>query len=312
MSYGQPGPYGRQQPNPYAQGGGYGQQPHPGQPGHGTPGQGPAGPDYGYPPQGPPGPTAPYGQPLQPGPYGQAPQPPYGAGPSPYSPGRSGGGRKAGVVLGVLAAVATVAVGGYFLYDRGTEDTGLADDGPHKLVAPQTVFDEYHKKPSSQASFSGDLKGADKWGVKDAQKVDADYSTKEGANPMAGKLLSFGGVYGEIEDPEKTLDAFFAHMKSETDKGDGDMKLIGKPRVYEPAQLEGAVLKCQQGEGPMSPTEGGGPEELSLTLCAWSDHSTLGMAIPMEIADIVAGKASSPDEAAALTTRLREVVRVER
>lgn len=309
MSYGQPGPYGGQQPNPYAQGGGYGQQPHPGQPGHGTPGQGLAGPGYGYPPQGP---SDPYGRPQQHGAYGQAPQSLYGVGHGPYPPGRSGGGTKAGVVLGVLAAVVAVAVGGYFLSERGAEETGLADDGPHKLVAPQTVFDEYQKKPSSEASFSGDLKGADKWGVKDAQKVDADYSTKDGSNPMAGKLLSFGGVYGEIEDPEKTLDAFFAHMKSETEKGDDEMKLIGEPRVYEPAELEGAVLKCQQGEGPMSPTEAGGPEELSLTLCAWSDHSTLGMAIPMEVADIVAGKASSPDEAAALTARLREVVRIER
>ncbi|MEV7676650.1 hypothetical protein [Streptomyces sp. NPDC088752] len=211
-----------------------------------------------------------------------------------------------------MAIVAAATVGGYFLYNRDAEKASLADDGPHKLVAPQTVLDEYQKEPMSQDSFSGDLKEADKWGVKDAQKVDANYSTKDKSNPIAGKLLSFGGAYGEIEDPEKTLDAFFAHMKSETEKGDGETKLIGEPKVYKPAGLEGAVLKCQQGKGPMSAAEGGGPKELSLTLCAWSDHSTLGMTIPMEVADIMAGKTSSPDEAAALTARLREVVRVER
>ncbi|PRH77992.1 hypothetical protein C6N75_17350 [Streptomyces solincola] len=323
MSTNQPGPYGGQpgQPGPYGQPNPYGQPPaQPPQPGYGYP-QAPQGvppqAGYGYPqgapPQQQPGP---YGQPQAPGPYGQ-PQPPYGAGPGQYPPPppSGGGGKKTGVILGAVAVVAAIAVGAYFVFGSGGAD--IADDGPHKLTTPATVLGEYKKDTSSGSSSKDDdemLKNAEQWGVKDAKDVSANYQAGDESNPLAGKLITFGGVYGQIEDPEKVVDGFFAFMKTKAaTESDDDMKMTfaGEPEEYKPAGFEGAVLKCQQGKGtPKDGASGQGPKEINLTLCAWGDHSTMAMVMPLTMADVLAGKASTPEAAAEIAAKLRKEVRV--
>ncbi|MFB6622034.1 MULTISPECIES: hypothetical protein [unclassified Streptomyces] len=313
MSYNQPGPYGQQpqQPGPYGQQPGpYGQQPQqPGpygqQPGYGYPQQAP----QGVPPQQPP-----YGypqQPQQPGPYGQ--QPPYGAPqgpggyvPHPPAPKKS----KAGWIIGAVAVVAAIGVGAYFVLGGG--GASVADDGPHKLITPETVLGEYKKAPDKGGSSDKDtLKEAEKNGVKNAQKVEASYQVENKANPLAGKVLSFSGLYGEIDDPEKVVDTVFGTIKTEADKDKGkkgEPTLVGEPKAYEPAELDGAVLKCQQAK-----SEGDAASStpaFTMNICVWADHSTVGFVVPLDMASALTGTGGSPEDAASLTAKLRKEVRV--
>ncbi|MFF8691730.1 PQQ-binding-like beta-propeller repeat protein [Streptomyces sp. NPDC015144] len=118
----QPGPYGQQQPGPYAQQPGpYGQQPA-------------------APTQQQPGPYAqqpgPYGQ--QPGPYGQQqpgygyPQQQYPGAPAPGGPGGPGGGsakRKPAIIIGAaVAALAVIGTGVYVATSGGSDDKPVAKE----------------------------------------------------------------------------------------------------------------------------------------------------------------------------------------
>ncbi|PKW07811.1 hypothetical protein SAMN05428944_5109 [Streptomyces sp. 1222.5] len=298
MSSNQPGPYGQQpqQPGPYGQPGQpgpYGQQPQAPQPGYGYPQQAPAAPPqpgYGYPQQ---------GVPQQPGPYGmpQAPQP-------------AGGKKKTGLIIGAVAVVAAVAVGAYFVLG-GSGSSDVADDGPHKLTTPATVLTEYKKSKSDSGSMTDkDLKDAAKWGVQDPHDVSAGYESGDADNPLSKKAINFAGVYGTIDDPGKTVDAMFAYMKSESQKdSDSGASLKGEPTVYTPDGLDGAVLKCQQASAPTG-SSSGGPKDVTMTICIWGDHSTLGFVMPMDIASLVAGRSSDPAADAALVAKFRNEVRV--
>ncbi|WP_328944660.1 hypothetical protein OG259_27340 [Streptomyces sp. NBC_00250] len=317
MSYNQPGPYGQQpqQPGPYGQQPGpYGQQPQ--QPGpYGQP-QAPQ-PGYGYPqqaPQGVPPQQQPYGYPQQgqqPGPYGQqpqygAPQGPGGYVPHPPAPKKS----KTGLIIGAVAVVAALGVGAYFVLGGG--GASVADDGPHKLTTPDTVLTEY-KKDAKEKDSDGKkfLEQAEKSGVKNATQVDASYKVEDKSNPLAGKALSFSGLYGEIDDPEKVVDTIFASIKAEADKDAGkkdEPQLVGSPEAYTPAEADGAVLKCQQSKAEADATEG--TPAMSITMCIWADHSTVGFVVPIDVASLLAGKAGTGEEAAAITAKLRKEIRV--
>ncbi|MFE5795690.1 hypothetical protein ACFQ8C_24385 [Streptomyces sp. NPDC056503] len=304
MSYNQPGPYGGQQPQ---QPGPYGQQPGPyGQPPQGQPG-------YGYPqqaPQGVPPQQQPYGYPQQPAPYGQqpqygAPQGPGGYVPHPPAPKKS----KTPIIIGAVAVVAAIAVGAYFLIGGGG-GASVANDGPHKLVTPETVLGEYKKAPDESDSSGDDvLKDAEKNGVKNGKQVDASYKAGDESNPLGGKMLSFSGIYGEIEDPEKLVDALFGVMKTKAaeDKED-DAELVGSPQAFTPAEAEGAVLKCQSAKGKADASAG--TPAFSMNFCIWADHSTVGFVVPLDMAAMLSGKGGSLEEAATVTAKFRKEVRV--
>ncbi|MEU6671730.1 hypothetical protein [Streptomyces sp. NPDC046727] len=315
MSNNQPGPYGQppQQPGPYGQPGQpgygqpgpYGQQPQAPQPGYGYPQQAPPAqpqPGYGYPQQG--APQQPYGQPGQPG-YGQ--QQPFGV---PQPPQPAGGKKKTGLIIGAVAVVAAVAVGAYFVLG-GSGGSDVADDGPHKLTTPSTVLTEYKKKDGSGDTMTeSDLKDAEKWGVHDPKDVSAKYESGDEDNPLSKKMINFGGVYGTIDDPEKAVDAMFAYMKTESQKeSDSDASLKGEPKAYEPAGLDGAILKCQQATAPTG-SSSGGPKDVTMTICIWGDHSTLGMVMPVDLANLMAGRSSDPATDAELAAKFRKEVRV--
>ncbi|MFG2496972.1 hypothetical protein ACGFSB_01970 [Streptomyces sp. NPDC048441] len=303
MSYNQPGPYGQQpqQPGPYGQQPGpYGQQPQAPQPGYGYPQQAP----QGVPPQQP----GPYGQPPQ-APYGQQ-QPPYGQVPPPPA---GGGGKKTGLIIGAVVALVAIA-GGVWWFTAGKDGgSSVADDGPHKLVTPQTVLSDYKKSDSDSGGMTeSDLKDAAKWGVTNPKDVSASYESGDKSNPLAQKMIQFGGVYGKIEDPEKVVDAMFANMKKESGEGGSDEKvsLVGSPEAYEPDGLDGAVLKCQQAKVDNSGVGATGPKEMNVTYCIWGDYSTLGLVMPMDIASMATGKGSSPEDSADITAKFRKEVRV--
>jgi hypothetical protein len=225
-------------------------------------------------------------------------------------PAPGGGKKKTGLIIGAVAVVAAIAVGAYFVIggsNGGSAD--VANDGPHKLTTPATLLTEYKKSEGSGDGMSkSDLKDAESWGVKNPKDVSASYQSGDKDNPLAGKLLSFGGVYGEIDDPEKAVDDFFAFM--EKDAKDEDVTFVGSSKAYEPSSLEGAVLKCQQAKIDNSGGSTGEPKEMNVTYCAWADHSTLGFVLPIEFSDAAAGKSSDPAEVAETTAKVRKEVRV--
>ncbi|MGW6062493.1 hypothetical protein [Streptomyces sp. NPDC055189] len=330
MSYNQPGPYGGQQPQ---QPGPYGGGQSPQQPGpYGQPPQAPQ-PGYGYPPQAPqqqPG----YGYPQQQAPYGQQPQAPYGQVPPPPPP--QGGGKKTGIIIAAVVAVVAVAVGGYFVLAGGDDEnggkkggsssaagggSGIKDDGPHKLTTPATVLSTYKKDDSSSGGgaaggmTSGDLAEAEKHGVKNAKDVQAAYQSGDESNPLTVKALNFGGVYGEIKDPETVVDAMFSEMQKSSNNSDSkDVTLVGQPKEYKPAGLNGAILKCQEmkvdlgSSGSTGSTSG--PSEMSTATCLWGDYSTVGFLVNVDAASALSGKSADLDEAAETTAKFREEVRV--
>lgn len=195
----------------------------------------------------------------------------------------------------------------------GGGSSDVADDGPHKLVTPATVLGGEYKKGTGADEAGGmtadDLKDAESWGVKNAKDVNASYqagSVEE--NPLAAKMITFGGVYGEIDDPEKTVDAMFASMKADATKEGEGGSLEGSPQSFEPAGLDGAVMKCQA--MTLSEEASGTPTEIKFSICIWGDHSTVGFSMPVDLGSAMGGKSGSLEEAAATTAKLRDDVRV--
>ncbi|GAA2713038.1 MULTISPECIES: hypothetical protein [Streptomyces] len=315
----QPGPYGvppqqpPQQPNPYAQ-----QPPMPQQP-----------------------PQAPYAQ--QPGPYQNAGgYPP--AYPSPYPPPvpdqRSGKGKAIGIAIGAVVLVGAIAGGGYVLLagkqDGGKDDAKAAarssasaspspsasasslapgDDGKrYKLVTPDTVLDgAYKKDPSGSGGgfASVDQKSLLLLGVKDAQNVSAGYVTEGTAAERKGLKLT--GLYGQVKDPEATVDSMFLSVSiaSSKQKSDGTKTTLdGDPQKMTPAGLEpGAVLKCQKTQ-----YSGGelGSRTFKMPLCIWADHSTVGTVFVADASALVPGGPEvTLQDAAERTAKLRKETRVE-
>ncbi|MCS0638084.1 hypothetical protein NX801_20990 [Streptomyces sp. LP05-1] len=306
----QPGPYG-QQPGPYG-------QPQPGQPQPGPYGQQPDA--YGQPQPGQPG-QPPQGQPQpgQPGGWGQPPQGPYGApGGFPPLPPAGGKNKKTGLIVTIaVVAVAAVGAGAFFLLSGGKAGGGsaAADDGPHKLVTPETVLGGAYKKSAGKQSsaFSDeDMKQTESWGVKNAVQVSGGYESGDKSNPLAVKQVSFSGVYGTIDDPEKVVDTMFASMKKES-AGDKEAELVGSPQSFKPAGLgDAAVLKCQEMRFTSSGTGAGAPSGASMPLCVWADHSTLAYTIHIDVASVMAGRSASLTEGAENAAKLRKDVRVKK
>ncbi|MFJ5294017.1 MULTISPECIES: hypothetical protein [unclassified Streptomyces] len=316
----QPGPYGQQppqQPGPYGQppqpqqqpGNPYGQPAGPPQPGYGYPQQPPQGvppqPGYGYPQQ-QPGQPNPYGQPPQQPPYGQ--QPAYGQVPPPPQAPK----KKTGLIVGAVIVAVAVIGGGIFLLTKGGDSGSLADDGPHMLTTPAKVLGNYKRNGANrpaQDTSSAAAKGLANSGITQAKSVGAVYSTvdfSDPANPpnplaLAGAhSISFEGLYGKVKDPAATVDAGFAAFKK--NNKDSKVTWVGDPQSVSPDNLDGAVMKCQQGQGPNPATK----KTNTQYFCMWADYSTLGIGVPTQ----GAGDGLSLDESAKATAGLRKAVRV--
>ncbi|MFC0597531.1 hypothetical protein ACFFHI_03940 [Streptomyces palmae] len=293
MSFPQPGPYGQQpQPGPYGQPqqpGPYGPPQQPGPYGQGgAPGQ----PGYGYPQPSQPGQPNPYAQPTQPGqpgPYGAPQQPgPYGQPPQPPQPPSGGMSKNTKIALAIGAVVVVGAiVGGIVVAVGGDSDkndkagpapTGSASpgtDGPssappttqppttppqsYKLTTPQTVLSVY--KLDKDSGSTENLSEADKQSIGisgPATGVSGEYTA------TSTKKLQIFGAYGQLQNPEQSLDSFF----SEFTKGasESDAKMIGTPTEQHPNGMDDGMIKCQ-----VMQHESGA----SAPICVWSDESTV-------------------------------------
>lgn len=303
MSFNQP------PPNPY------GQPQQPGPP-----------PGYGYPQQ-PPQAANPYAQPAQPGPYGQPPQGPppaygqqpggWGAPPPPPQAPKS----NAGKVIAVVAAVLVLAGGGIALAvssggkggGGGSNATGGATGGApvkdaakYKLTVPDSV-DVYKLKQDQTSTVSSTEKSKleQNWGVSNGTPVKASYT---GATP--GNSMSFVGMYGDVANPQQSVDNAFAAAKTNL-MGQTDTKLTmtpeGSPQSFTPAGLDGgAVMKCQN--FTMKGATGAG---LTLPFCLWADSSTVGEVVSVSFS-LQGGSSQAPSlsDTAALAAKVRTAARV--
>ncbi|WP_411079040.1 hypothetical protein [Streptomyces sp. cmx-18-6] len=343
MSYNQPGPYGGQPPQ--GQPGPYGQQPGPyggppqgppqGQPGYGYPQQAPPGVPpqqpgpYGAPPQGQPGYGTPppgqpgygYPQPQQPGPYGQQPPtPPYGGQPvyggqPPQQPKK-----KTGLIVGAsVLALAVIGAGVYFLTSGGDSGSGAvaASTKGYKLT-PAASVDDYKQDPAKkkpETPLAGEEKAkAEAMGVKNSHDVSAEYMSGDiKKNPLTTKLLMLTGTWGEIEDPEKVIDGSFKNAEKEAAMSkDSEGTLVGSPKAVKPAGFEGALMKCQDVKVVNEKADGtvqNGPKEMTLPVCIWADHSTLGVVFGLDIGGAMTNKSMTQDEVAALAAKLYDTSR---
>ncbi|MFI8276484.1 hypothetical protein ACIGBH_16525 [Streptomyces sp. NPDC085929] len=308
MSYNQPGPYGGQppqQPGPY---GGPPQQPGP----YGQPAPQPG---YGYPQQPPPG-VPPQGYPQQPPPqqqpgYGYPQQPPYG-GIAPQQPKKS----KGGVIVAVVVAVAVIAgAGWYFTKGGGASGSVSSATKGYKLVAPETV-DDFKKDPKyKDTPLSGkDKTEAEAMGIKNPTKVAQQYQAGDPSNPLSAKALNFSGLYGDIADPEKAVDAYFATAKLNAGKDKSmSVDLIGSPQAVTPSGFSGAVMKCQEMKftSTSTSTTAKGPKEFTLPVCIWGDYSTLSVVSATDLASVLAGKTGyTLEQTSELAAKLYNTARV--
>jgi hypothetical protein len=311
MSQNQPGPYGQQPPPP----GPYGQPPQGPNPyAQGAPGGAPGQPGYGYPqqPPGPPPGQPGYGfpqQPGQPGPYGQPgpPVPPPGGGGST--------GKTVAIIVGSLVIVGAV-IGGIFLFSSlGGGGSNVADDGKkYKLTSPQTVAGEYVKNSAGTTNemTQSELSEFEKAGVDNPK---SEYGSYKAGSGTSVKQLNFQGVWGDVEDPEATVDAAFAKMAEDSEKNaertGSKAELVGSPEKVEPAGLDdSAVMKCQVIKVSLGASTSG-TSELKAPLCMWGDHSTVAMVSAQDSAAVLTGKSMTIDQTAELSKKLRDDARVE-
>ncbi|MBB4892448.1 hypothetical protein FHS39_001459 [Streptomyces olivoverticillatus] len=286
MSYNQPGPYGQppqppQGPNPYGQGGA------PGQPGYGYPQQPPA---YG---QQPP----PYGAPQQPGPYGAPQQQPYGQPgmpggyPPPPPPQGGGKGKAIGIAVGALVVVGAI-VGGVLFFKGGSHGggggsssvgNGGGDSGnggkvkPYTMVLPATLLDgQYTKDAVTGGKETEDLTNdakAKQIGIANGTGVKGVY-----ANTNKQKLR-VTGVYGEVADPAKAVDAMLAVMDENQKKIQQTVKATiettSPTAVYHPSGFDGAVMKCLTQKS--TSTMGAMSAVSEVSTCVWGDTSAIGV-----------------------------------
>ncbi|WEH33376.1 hypothetical protein PZB75_08265 [Streptomyces sp. AM 4-1-1] len=316
---GQPGPYGAQPPQdapgPYGQQPGpYGQQPGPygtpppqgGQPGYGYPPQ----PPQGVPPQQPPQPGYGYPQAQMPGPYGQQPAAPYGQAPPPFAPPAPPAKKKTGLIVAAAVVALAVVAGGVYLLTGKDDDSGVAAGTKGYKLTPAASFDGY-KKDSSGTERPGPLTGKDKtkteaMGIKDPQRAGASYLSGSDDNPLAQKRVMLQGVWGTVDDPAKAIDASFRSAEDSMAKDDKDteVSLIGSPKSVSPEGFNGALMKCQNMKLANNSTTNKGPKEFETPVCIWSDYSTVGVVVGVDVALSLTGKGMAQDDLAVVTAKL--------
>ncbi|ADI10875.1 hypothetical protein SBI_07755 [Streptomyces bingchenggensis BCW-1] len=277
-------------------------QPPPGP--YGPPPAQPPGPPPGQPPQGVPNPYAQGIPSPAPNPYAQgggpyaAPQPGYGYPQQPQSGG--GKGKTTGLVIGAVVVIGAI-VGGVVLLGGG-DDGKLTDDGKdYRLTAPRTVLGEYTSDGGDSTARPLDAEDARVFGLTAGTGVNADWATSGDA-----KKLEMVGAYGDVKDPEKSVDAFFSNLKKKAEtagSGDSDALVVGSPETKSPEGFENGVMKCQAIKAKEEPDP---DEPNTLALCAWADYDTVAVVVPHE-----GTKSLTLDESAKIAADLRKEVRVE-
>jgi hypothetical protein len=261
--------------------------------------------------------------PGQPGPYGQQgmPMPPQGGG--------GGKGKTIGIIVGALVVVAAV-IGGVLMFTGDDGDGGgkggggkgggsVADDGKkYKLTTPATVAGEFNKTPASGSGDTfndDDIAKFEKFGVQNPKQVSAKYKTS--GSGVDVKQLEFGGVYGDIANPEAVVNGALMMMAKEAKEdpntnGGGKATLDGEPETVKPAGLgDDAVMKCQKVKFTPGSNNTSGMKGFTIPFCMWGDNSTIGFVVVADTAAVLSGTGTPVSEAGATTAKVRKDTRVE-
>lgn len=334
----QPGPYGAPPPQPPAPGG------QPGSPGYGYPQQPPPPGAPGGPgaPYGQPQPPGPYGG--QPGgPYG-GPGDPYGGQVPPPPGGGGGKGKIIGIIVAVVLVLGLAGGGIYFFTkdddngddkkneqaddsngqkeggDNGGGDNGgnggddqkpgdVTDDGKqYKLQLPEKLVNGQYTKMQGEEASPSDLNSTDK-ALLDSAKVTNPNALRGAylngsASDTNSKTAIFFGAWGEVADPEASVDSVFTYVTAQIAK-QGATQMLGSPQVVQPEGFENGIMKCQLAQGKN--TEGESAQE---GVCVWADKSTVTMLSHTD----GSGPNNEVDlnDAAKLCSDIRNEIRVER
>ncbi|MFI1018703.1 hypothetical protein [Streptomyces sp. NPDC020965] len=286
MTHNQPGPYGGP-PQPPVQG--YGPGPY-GQP------QQPVGDGYGYP--------------TQPGAYGGPPV--YPGSPLPPPPPKK---RRTALIVSVSVVTGLAVIGAGLAWLGGTVDDGdgksgdsggenslVADDTKgYRLAAPATVGEYKKQRDAEDKLSSADLREVEALGIGNPTEVGAEYLSGAKTDQANQKSLTFIGLWGEVSDPARTLDRYFAVMKS-SGKGEG-MEMLGSPVAVQPAGFRGALMKCQMVRAATG-EKGDGPKSVRMPMCVWVDHSMLGQVTGAHVALASAGEPTPERDIAAAAAQL--------
>ncbi|MCT2590467.1 hypothetical protein LHJ74_11185 [Streptomyces sp. N2-109] len=239
------------------------------------------------------------------------PPPGYGHPPPPQSRGRGRGrGRMLGIVVGALLVGAVIGGAIVLTADDGEDTEGggpvTADNKKYKLTTPATLLDDYRGSGDGR-TVTHPLDGEDRrfLNMAEGTGVSHVYSTLDltAGEPDASeieqaKYLTFIGAYGDVSDPEKSVDTFFSVMENDPDEG---KEMLGNPERVTPAGFDGGVMKCQMMKDDGSDSSA----DVEMPLCVWADSSTIAA---VTLTDEVRG--TSMDEAARSTAAVRQEVRV--
>ncbi|MDT0542395.1 BRI3 family protein [Streptomyces lonegramiae] len=236
--------------------------------------------------------------------YPQAPTPPGWPGYPPTPPQAGDTKRKTiGIAVGALIVVGAIA-GGFALFGGGGDGSEtVPDDGKrYKLTAPDTVLGEYKVWGDSA---QGQDRGSDQallLGVSNGRQVINNWSTLDTTDPDSdfdnNKSIVFVGFYGDVDDPEKAVDAYFDIAQ----QGSLTSESIGSKEKQSPAGFKHGIMKCQYRKADAEP---GQPD--TTPLCVWGDHSSVGVVI---VVDATKEKLSL-EEGARIAADLRNETRVE-
>ncbi|MCC3770225.1 hypothetical protein, partial [Streptomyces sp. UNOC14_S4] len=211
---------------------------------------------------------------------GQQPPPPYGQQPGmpgpypPPMPPQSGGGGKGkaiGITIGALVVVGAI-VGGVLFFKNG----GGGSDGkvaPYTIVLPDSLLDGKYNKQQNVRDLS-DQKLSDNaqaMSITNPTEVSGAYKNAE------QQTLSVRGVYGEVADPRKAVDALFAKMEENSKKPTAgvNVETVTPPTEFHPSGFDGAEMKCKLVK--VTATMGSISSVVEGSTCVWGDSSAVGV-----------------------------------
>ncbi|MDG4857482.1 hypothetical protein P8605_04800 [Streptomyces sp. T-3] len=195
----------------------------------------------------------------------------------------------------MAVAIALVGGGLWFLLGGGSDGPDLTDDGKnYELTAPHTVLGEYKLKSPGETDADITYEQMKDLGIKRAHAIDAEYEGGVLKDGLMTKDVDLDGLWGEIADPQKTLDRA---MALSTQGMSPEEKAVVSAEQVEPEGLDNAVMKCQVIKRTGDQQE---------SWCIWADYSTIGMVEAQED-----GRKLTIDEAAQLASDLRAEVRRE-
>lgn len=214
-----------------------------------------------------------------------------------------GGGKTVGVVVAGVLAIALAGGGAWYFLGGDSGGPALKDDGKdYELAVLRTVLGEYKLDNPGETDGEVSHDNMNHVGVKRAHGISPVYRTKEGDDRSPS--IDFEGVWGEVADPQRSLDRVIADpgwITGWVGISEHGAKAVGKPQRVTPEGLDNAVMKCQVFE------EGGNDDK---TVCVWADYSTIGVVEPKNDGAQGAEKVSV-EETAQIAADLRNEVRRE-